>query len=529
MKLRNLFLLTVPLVALYAGVHSYQHKQQASRPWLTEDKIRKTDGAPERYPAYANCPNLWEGSLEIDGKARAHGTRAESASRIVQSQLKYLNGYFNHDQAISSDFKVYMRPGAKFEIHSQKKVRYGRDLAMDSIVSWDSFKAGGKVGAQDPAIEVSYYASQPIAICGLTPNPPARIQIKLPYDPDLAFWFVPKSSRRMLQFQGSKSLTNPCAFEEMADLKAPSMYWYVWNPDASGTATDGTRYDCHDILKPGSDYLVSDARFAPAKPEAPEVDYRFLKSPEPLQLHFYFGVMSTHHDPREVSSALEALRKRGSVLQAADEILNSKAASSSELDPGFIGMLHFIRTMAGYFDLGSSRIEERQGYFEIHMPLGFRRSGQKAEMTVYFGPTDQPQQVAHHWAPLLKSFETADFIFYVGHAGMGANLSLAELQKTLGLKPADLQSSFTRKKYQFLGIISCYGSAFYGDDYADLRKGPGLTTDVLLTASSRYLVGIPTGFLYYLDLSLNGDPVSLSKTLSLFLPPQETAFIHRYP
>jgi hypothetical protein len=140
-----------------------------------------------------------------------------------------------------------MRPGPTIKIKAIQKTTFGRSFETDSLLAWEKLSAS-KIAAGDAALKIFYVAKQPVTICSSVPNAPEKIKIKMPYDSEFAYWLVSKSDRSYLSYYGKTKLVNPCAASEIADLEAPSLYWYVWNPDAFSVSSEKVNYDCRKLL-----------------------------------------------------------------------------------------------------------------------------------------------------------------------------------------------------------------------------------------------------------------------------------------
>ena len=197
----------------------------------------------------------------------------------------------------------------------------------------------------------------------------------------------------------------------------------------------------------------------------------------PLRVAAIFGYVD-HQLPRPSAETVTACAQ--GPLPSGEE-----PAGCDDLEWGAAQYVGFVRALqrelvdpqAGWVDDAGERIRVIRGRL--------RRSGRPLELRAELLETDllaPPPFVARHAPRLLQALARADVLLYVGHSGLGANLSVAELERALPAPQVDrvLRSSPTR----VVGFLGCYTYSYFGPDLAQrLRGGAGRDTLFVYTGS----------------------------------------------
>lgn len=521
------------LLAIAGGSKAWQARR-APR-YLSEDFLRLPAGESETFPLYAGCAAARAGTIALASHfivPKAFASQATPES-IVRGGLRYASGYFAQEQESLGGSRVFLTPQLHISIDHVEPVRYPVTLDFDYLNDDQSlypraFRNDRMVRAGEAAVDIRFHAEQEVVVCGGGPD---RFSIKLPLDPPLAFWAVPKTERRPVRYGFAQPvLTNPCADSEMAQLKSPSMYWYVWHPSAAGKDADGHPYDCRTMLVAGRDYTEVPVTFSPSRAAIGAVDFRALEAQPRLDVRVIQGLFSQKSSRATLDRAGRLFARDHDLIETA-RLFGRRQLPQAELrdqDPSTRLMLEMIFSVSQAAEISRSTVEDRGSHFELGLEGRLRASGKPLSVRIFFGPTDEPQHKAAHWPFLASSLEESPLVIYSGHSGMGKNLDFGILRERLGLSEDALRQKLSRQPYQMLMMISCYANQYFGDDYLTFRDSRGKTTDLLRSAVGvSNPVRIPASLLHYLDLDLVGKRSSLSRALAFDVKAGEMISLER--
>ncbi len=156
-----------------------------------------------------------------------------------------------------------------------------------------------------------------------------------------------------------------------------------------------------------------------------------------------------------------------------------------------------------------SRVKSGQDYLLLRLKGNLHASGKSIALNLYFGSTDASGPVKpSHWPYVLDSLRNDDFLFFYGHAGLGANLSMQKLSEQMALSPSALRDALAAPKAQLIAVLTANANAYFGRDIGEIRQtiGRGQRTDLILSAGL-YFPFRPRFFgdiLRYLDEYLAG-------------------------
>jgi len=448
----------------------------------------------------------------------------------VQTQLTYLLGYLNFDEEVNTNERLALSSDKKLlRISKPRKVAYGTEIIVDNVQGGDYWaytkKAieRGATHASDPAWTVEYDAQVSVASC-VRDRSHLLKEVRLPRDPYLAFWYIAPEKRRPINFfSDARTVTNPCADNEIADIPLPFYYWYVWSPRAKAMDGAGQSYDCRELLVENTHYLVIPVESEPVVQEPEAESYTWAKAlnrrPE-IAATMIFGPLQVDKIPFNSRQALEeiegALDNRPSWWRRFLD-LSKRQNAQPPIDAGLAGTVEFIKGLHGILDLGKIEKESDEQSVRFVIPGWLKGSGKPLTIKLFYGLTDASgKNKAAHWPYLMDGLENDDIVFYNSHAGMGANMSMEKLASALKLPKADLRKSLQARRYQFVGIFSCYAYNHFGQDFMQLRHGSeahGIHTDLLLWASRTYRPWIALEIFNYLDSLFQGKDLSLYNAL----------------
>ena len=528
--------ITILIVASFIVANFLLRKQFV--PTTSQRRLIKDEYLPVR----SNCQYSTDGELTFDGqviihqKISQHLQSEKDWTKAVKSQINYGNGFFNSQKASVNEAKMFMVGEPNVEIKKIEQVSYNKKLHIDRVENDDYSKYpsalsnGLDILPKDKAFKISYSAIVPVIRCGAFENKSNMVRVLLPFDPYLEYWSVPKQNRLKRAYQGNSSITTPCADSEVADLKSPHMLWYVWNPEEVGKSLDNIFFDCKKILKPEIDYQVLSASFKEKKSQVNPVEFSQLLSKKEWNVSIILGYLKKN-DSKSLSELHEVLHSDQSLLKLSKRYLSGNVKNINyNLEPSMMSLFQIIKTLNDLADIPEEKFifKSNNGFYTLTFSGVFKKSQQPFKMNLYFGPTDVDQQLGLHLGFLAESFKNSDMIFYIGHSGMGKNFNLHNMKKSLNFSDTQMTEIFSKVSYQLISVSSCYSTNYYSTEYFDLRKHAGQTSDLVLTGSRNYLYWMPLQILSYLDSTKAGKKISLEKSLSYMLAPNEMVTLDRH-
>lgn len=520
------------LVAARLPSHLFVSKQTKAEDFFSEAKLRDENASRETFPSIANCKRPIQGAITFSAHMYVHEAffnhlaLEKNASEAIDKHLRYLNGYYNSSRR--EGFRAHLLGRPEFRIERIDKVTYGHSLEFDHLAGDpqsypERFRKDTLIQPTDEARRISYSAEQGVVICS---DEEARViktvKIALPRDPYLAFWSVRKTERRPLAFHRHKEVTNFCAHPQIASLRQPANYWYVWNPSAKGKDDRGVEFDCSRVLEEGTDYLVTEAKLKIAELPQSSVTFDEALKVKDWQTSIVFGFVRDG-DSKSLMNGVKPFLEGKTIAQ----LQSIDPETLGDVDASMYALLKFLDGVDEISDIQNGSVKARETHFEIELETKLKTSGRSLRYSIYFGPTAEWQEKELHWPFIRSALDSSQFIFFVGHSGMGKGMNFQNLKEKLGMSDNDVAISMKRQKYQMLGIISCYSMYYFGSDYLQLRKGFERTTDLLLVGSEQYLFALPLAYFSYLDMKAAGAKVSLRKAMSLFLKDDEAVYVSR--
>jgi hypothetical protein len=269
------------------------------------------------------------------------------------------------------------------------------------------------------------------------------------------------------------------------------------------------------LLKPERDFFfVSAFLEAGATPRSEErqgLTFRLDRLPDRrrLRISIIFGIL----DPKRRAINFEKLiayaaTHRASLHTFLGEISETYPSDVNN-DTGSEIFLDLVEGLVATLDRGTSiEADPELGILRVRGKL--RRSGRAVEIALFFGPTDVLTTTAvRHWKPLLSFLEQGDVMIYMGHAGLGENMKMANLMKGLQLNEKEFEERINASPgYQLLAYFSCYSYSNFGIDVVKYRRAakPDSMTDILYTAMDYAKAGGALGVLNYIDRYLANRP-----------------------
>lgn len=560
MNNRSLWAICLLLVAAALAFQYIEHRKFTERtsrelssspgPMFSPHRFIAPHAGENRIPIYAGCAEAKVGTIKFTGKVVTHHLLAKLFSfeknpqSAVELQLRYLQGWLHHGDPTGNAKKTLgLLRTRKIKILKKSWEHYGRSLDVDPQNGDDTsiypkqFSETHHISANDRALHITYEVEQQVYGCGTEQK--EAVKIALPFDPQLAFWLVPADRRKEIRFGPHRAVTNPCSYSQMADLKRPSLYWYVWNPiaqsPANPTAEKQNQFNCRELLTAGVDYQWLDADFVgSARATEPEWFSQLAAQPS-LDVRMIFGLISPTTTRKTLDDALLWLRGESGDLRVNANLLMArlkKARAAGEpsflaQDPAVWSLLEFTNALGQIADLDKPELKDAGTHFLFTLSGRLKFSQKPLHMQIYFGPTDVIQKNAYHWPFLLSSLTESSLVFYVGHSGIGNNLDFKRFAAAVELSLSELEARISQQPYQLFSIISCYSNSYFSEDYFKFRRRPGLVSDLMLTAQGFYAFLAPAAFLYFLDLNFTSQRPSLERALQFGLRSGEVTIIER--
>ena len=394
----------------------------------------------------------------------------------IRQQLKYFWGWFRtHKETHAQQRIVVGADEPEIRIVSQRNLPYGRDLILDwhetspELQIADAYTKRavqrGATGRDDPAVEITYEARFPLAMCGRPRPERSQLDFAMPRDPWLMHWLVPRRDHRLVRYHGDQAVTNPCVDDDYADLPHPFYYWYDWLPERHGLDAAGKPFDCRNLLHPGVDYFARTASLARVSTPLNQLDglrQRFGSSDRPLQATVLIGVLEhewPHFDYPGLARALGA----GTNDLPRKALAAQNGPSRREYGEGIL--LKLLSDLPLVMSLTGYRTSLQNGYLRVDVDGTLDRSGRTLKLHAFVGVTDVLGPTPpRHWSILRNGLKTDDIIVYAGHSGVGENFRLKRILDDAKLPVAAFAKEFQHAPFQLIAFLSCFSYMYFGRD-----------------------------------------------------------------
>lgn len=403
------------------------------------------------------------------------GLRPESA---IQLQLKYLTNYWLHLNRERGLRYVPLNLAKISQIRSSS-TSYGKQLFVDAWKE-DSrpypkgFHRDRQIENMDPAVRLSYFAEISVLKCNDAPSPP----IILPVDPYLAWWSVPASQRKELNYAGHKRRSNPCSTNHAVDVHHPHRYWYVWHPTRRHFTKDGAVV-CEELLSTENFLLKPFPLQSSSKPG--ESETKKSTSPQEIKsIGLVLGYVSSYRRT-EIASEIEKFLKEKSDWwkNPTDKVLRKTAP---RMEPALLGLFLLLEGVAPVLELQTFRWERREDFFWLHFS-GVQRMDKKSfDFRIYFGPTETRMGPATHHEAMAQLLRSSSVFFYLAHSGLGENIPEKVFHPLVE----------ATSPLRVIAILSCKSLLFYAPTISGLKRKNKNPLTLITTTSENYLFS-PTG------------------------------------
>jgi hypothetical protein len=511
-QLKSLFVTSLIVSTFVIGNHLRNNHR--SEYYFSPDKI--TFKGSESLPMATNCADMSTGELSyqseviiLDSFARHLG---EGFAKIAATaQWQYAMGYFNLDPSARNDTRVLMLAGSEIEVIDKTQIPYPASISIDWLPDDKKkyplrFHQSTRVFAGERSWRIRYRSKFSVLLCGKPTS--MLVHMKLPVDPYLAYWYVPAADRVETTYKTKTGKVNPCANPQMLDLEAPSHYWYAWSPSERGT--------CRRLLKKNLRDVA--ARFTQGIVTSSPVSFSHLASVPQLRMDLIWGFMNNKKSLlAQVEESKSLISEYGSYgfEPSIGEIAQIRKKLPG-LEPSAWLAVEQIRHFKGLTKNFLFKVNSTPLSHVITAEGILLQTDKPVVLRLFIGSTDEASGNATHWEFLRRGLVESDVIFYVGHAGMGLNMNLDRFV---------LSGEMRARPYQFLGIVSCYSTNYFGRDFLNNRKG--LESHLLRVGTGKYPYLIPMAVLSFIDAYLAGLPVSLDRALARTLAPEEVVLFER--
>ncbi len=406
--------------------------------------------------------------------------RSKFVKKSVQLQLKYFVGIFTEFHTPEID-KISFSAYQLDPIISNQGVasvtypvldKFWPESRGDSSDPYIQFLQGQGVG-QTEVIRFSYKTRINFFMCNkkkLTPDSIVNVlnTITVPKDPYIGFWINTKEEREELK-RSNKTISKPyCLSFHYLNFGRPEEAWFFWTP-TQHYKSKGCQTENHP--------LITKFRFnyVPTKIDT-QMSWEDARSE--LNGSIFFGFVNVDSEifftpsPASITKLITHtlnLCKNITVPLCLTEWNNKiKELSNKPLEIGSQHLINFLK----YFPIENSINEIKtseigSNYFILSLKAKNKISKKIIHAKIYYGPTslyDPLLAPKKYWEKMRQSLLEDDFLFYTGHAGIGANLKWETIdqQTNAGAK------IIPRQKPLYLGIFNCEGLSYYGFDYDKL-------------------------------------------------------------
>jgi hypothetical protein len=405
----------------------------------------------------------------------------------IERQVKHLMGYFKNTKNAGMNGALFSYRNL-LEKSKPIEVAYGAEIIIDKYLPADRGDAWtpylklaidrGQTKADDRALEVSYKIELLLSDC--SPNGfVAKNNAVLPLDPYLSLW-LEKKEQRVAREMGPYKLAQAsnCSSYEIAIFGNGESNWFFWNPIDPINNKNCKIEGQNKVITP----VISDVSSVTAPPRLTK---DFFPKNEVIKFSAIFGEIlneAAYFTPHVYANLRKQITEnfsgclKSKIIPECLGLWNSLIKEQTDkkfYEPGthsFLVFLKFIPTLVkiSSFEIPKDKNSDKDMVIKIKGKL--TDSLKPIEIDVYLGRT-----ILDYGEPATKiytqfthnAFKNADSISYVGHAGLGRNVNIDDLQK---LWTRDRLADFSRKDPLWLGLYNCEGVSHFGFDLDKIFK-----------------------------------------------------------
>lgn len=468
------------------------------------------------------------GKIQLNRNFIATGQDAykKTIDAAIEMQIKHLVGFYRNTKTggVNSSISSYRGP---VTIKKTEDISYGSEIqAKDFLLPHRSILEGThsdyitsflkkkKTAATDPAVAIYYDIDLIIADCSES----SQINPILPLDPFLSFWIDPTEIKDKVW---DTDFIPACQSYELVDFGNISQNWYFWSPiekkNRSNNETAICKYDLDKKTYTPVFTKKSDiARSA-------NLEKSFFKIKDHIKLSAVFGTGSSSPKFEQ-----DAIIKYKSFIQRTAEACKSEvlvsacmnlwktiltpSANEKFLEPGafyFLSYLQNIYTLVDIkeFDLLKNQNHDKEIYLTLKGQL--RNSLRPIVIHVYYGPTslDYGPRISKDYSSFMhRAFHESDAISYLGHSGLGANVSLKKYSQ---IWQDDKLPKIQRNSPLWLMLSNCEGFSYFGFDL-DSIMNDNIAAIITLSSGVEADVRFPLSQINVLDQIFTKHDVSVT-------------------
>jgi len=403
--------------------------------------------------------------------------KADFYKDAIKSQLRYLAVTLPEvNQSLALKWAALSHEKPLIKINNISSKSYSMDFRIDNFSPLKHFLKTqpyisnaikrGYALQSDRAVVINYEAKIKMAICSTGNFNPADMNIPLPRDPFLAYWYVSDNQRRLIKWKKNKKTrrVNPCADSEIADLKLPQDYWYAWNPFQKGYDEQEDFFDCQNLLKEQVHYdrvKVTFARRTLIKEK--ELTFERLEQDPstPLNMSLLLSLDKVKHKPFETGKVNDL------ILEFLKDISFKEARKNlpfweNEYDFNLNVLLVLLWNLNQQMTITEKNVNVLESSVGVHLKGILNKSQKSVNIRILLVPTPSRTKKSEVFVDFFRnSLNSDDIILYNGHSRLGKYLTKEINQRSFYDKNLSDENRIRNIDYQILGLFSCYSYTYF--------------------------------------------------------------------
>lgn len=454
----------------------------------------------------------------------------------IERQVKHLMGFYKNTKTNNMNAALFAYRNMLSK-SAPRETTYGSDIEVDAYLPTSrgtdqlpylvAAAKAGKTNKNDPAIEVDYKIELMISDC--SPNGFMKKNTAiLPSDPYLSLWLEKKENRSPRDLGPYKLATaSNCSSFEIAIFGTSNQNWFFWSPiDKYGAKTcviEGEKKTINPEIAEVQEVLPP-----------PKLTKEFFGNESVIKFSAIFGEIDnsdyfSRHDNNNIKKSISEIFNNCIKNKNVPECLGKwNPLVSAQLDkkyyePGTHSFLVFLKYVVTLVKVSSFEITSSPKDKDIVLKIkgALTDSLKPIEISVYMGRTtlDYGEPATKNYTKFTHdAFFTADSIAYVGHAGLGFNMNIGELQK---LWKRDGLSVVKRSKPIWVGLYNCEGVSHFGFDFDNIFKENKIQAIQTFTSGVMSGPDFPLYQLLILNRIYSNEAVMISEIIKNETPNKE--------
>lgn len=471
---------------------------------------------PVEIPKYGNYLSCIGHAYDLDVKLK--GEVYLPASALPESDQEKIDLYreaafyqnlyaftniLEHNPSSTLKWITFGTKMPKIDILGTEKIVYPQDIEFESNAEISGFPPVAenylkrlmpleKVSKGEPAVKVNYELESELLTCFTEPNPKVFSSLKIfhPYDPYLAYFYVPKSHRMKVVNPvrlNAEGIYNPCLNPDGVTSSGfnPFGFWYFWRPDAKGHSKDKVPFDCSLFYQEGKNLKLVQVEVQESAPEkAQYFDFKkFEELKRPVKVSLLIGAIEgavfPKLNPDDVKKFVDLYLSDISLHDARKQL-------PAEYDSHFSKVLVLLYKLRNHLDIYNKEVNAGDLYADIILRGKLKLSKKDIELKISLSPNDPRYEGSDHFSSnFANDFLTNDIVIYEGHATVGTIFNDG-LKK---LKEQNLSKQDKSIAYQIFAIYSCSSTFYYHPSRFPKVENPEFRRDVVRTAGAYFDAG----------------------------------------